>query len=89
MRLNIGFLSLFILAVTDKIDLRDYKMGEEDSIQLAEAIAGGTRIIIMTLQKFPSIIERFGEFSRGTYGIIIDKAHSSQDGKASCYLLNR
>src|SRR5699024_12136244 len=36
-----------------------------------------------TLQKFPFIIEKVGEFARGKYGIIIDEAHSSQGGKAS------
>jgi len=56
---------------------------DEDSNQLAEAIQNKTRIIITTLQKFPFIIEKVGEFSRGKYGIIIDEAHSSQGGKAS------
>ncbi|GAA0607720.1 DEAD/DEAH box helicase family protein [Virgibacillus siamensis] len=56
---------------------------DEDSNQLAEAIQNKTRIIITTLQKFPFIIEKVGEFARGKYGIIIDEAHSSQGGKAS------
>ena len=56
---------------------------DEDSNQLAEAISNKTRIIITTLQKFPFIVEKVGEFSRGKYGIIIDEAHSSQGGKAS------
>lgn len=56
---------------------------DEDSQQLADAISNNKRIIITTLQKFPFIIEKVGEFSRGTYGIIIDEAHSSQGGKAS------
>jgi len=56
---------------------------DEDSNQLAKAIANKTRIIITTLQKFPFIVEKVGEFSRGKYGIIIDEAHSSQGGKAS------
>lgn len=56
---------------------------DEDSNQLADAIQNKTRIIITTLQKFPFIIEKVGEFSRGKYGIIIDEAHSSQGGKAS------
>lgn len=61
---------------------------DNDSEQLAEAISGGTRIIITTLQKFPFIIDKVGEFSRGKYGIIIDEAHSSQGGKASTSLTN-
>src|SRR5699024_4123967 len=50
---------------------------------MAEAMQNKTRIIITPLQKFPFIIEKVGEFSRGKYGIIIDEAHSSQGGKAS------
>ncbi|MFA9559668.1 type I restriction endonuclease subunit R [Evansella sp. AB-rgal1] len=56
---------------------------DEDSNQLAKAIQNKTKIIITTLQKFPFILGKVGEFSRGTYGIIIDEAHSSQGGKAS------
>jgi len=56
---------------------------DEDSQQLAEAINNNTRIIITTLQKFPFIMDKVSEFERGSYGIIIDEAHSSQGGKAS------
>ncbi|GEK59407.1 restriction endonuclease subunit R [Marinococcus halophilus] len=56
---------------------------DEDSNQLAQAIQSKTKIIITTLQKFPFILDKVGEFHRGTYGIIIDEAHSSQGGKAS------
>ncbi|MGX9931503.1 type I restriction endonuclease subunit R [Virgibacillus salarius] len=61
---------------------------DKDSTQLANAIAGGTRVIITTLQKFPFIIEKLGEFSAGKYGIVIDEAHSSQGGKASTAMTN-
>lgn len=61
---------------------------DEDSQQLADAISNKKRIIITTLQKFPFIIQKVGEFSRGTYGIIIDEAHSSQGGKASTTMTN-
>lgn len=61
---------------------------DKDSTQLAEAITNGTRIIITTLQKFPFIIEKVGEFSRGKYGIIIDEAHSSQSGKSATAMTN-
>src|SRR5690625_2974781 len=61
---------------------------DEDSKQLAEAINNQTRIIITTLQKFPFIIDKVGEFERGSYGIIIDEAHSSQGGKASTAMTN-
>ncbi|MFB4165468.1 type I restriction endonuclease subunit R [Alteribacillus sp. JSM 102045] len=56
---------------------------DEDSNQLARAITNKTKVIITTLQKFPFILDKVGEFNRGTYGIIIDEAHSSQGGKAS------
>jgi len=61
---------------------------DEDSNQLAQAINDGTRIIITTLQKFPFIMDKVKEFERGTYGIIIDEAHSSQGGKASNAMTN-
>lgn len=61
---------------------------DKDSNQLAEAIVNGTRIIITTLQKFPFIMEKVGEFSRGKYGIIIDEAHSSQGGKSAAAMTN-
>ncbi|SER90869.1 type I restriction endonuclease subunit R [Salisediminibacterium halotolerans] len=56
---------------------------DQDSNQLAQAISNKTKIIITTLQKFPFILDKVGEFNRGTYAIIIDEAHSSQGGKAS------
>jgi type I restriction enzyme R subunit len=61
---------------------------DKDSSQLANAIYSGTRIIITTLQKFPFIIEKVGEFAKGKYAIIIDEAHSSQGGKASTAMTN-
>ena len=61
---------------------------DEDSKQLAEAINNRTRIIITTLQKFPFIIDKVSDFERGSYGIIIDEAHSSQGGKASTAMTN-
>ncbi len=61
---------------------------DKDSSQLANAIASGTRIIITTLQKFPFIIEKVGDFNKGKYAIIIDEAHSSQGGKASTAMTN-
>lgn len=56
---------------------------DENSDQLAKAIRNKTKIIVTTLQKFPFILDKVGEFNRGKYGIIIDEAHSSQGGKAS------
>jgi type I restriction enzyme R subunit len=59
--------------VVEKID--------KDSNQLADAIKGGTRIIISTLQKFPFIIEKVGELENQKYAVIIDEAHSSSAGE--------
>ncbi|SDZ00342.1 type I restriction enzyme, R subunit [Proteiniborus ethanoligenes] len=59
--------------VVEKID--------KDSNQLADAIKGGTRIIISTLQKFPFIIEKVGELENHNYAVIIDEAHSSSAGE--------
>lgn len=61
---------------------------DKDSNQLAEAIVSNTRIVITTLQKFPFIIEKVGEFARGKYAIIIDEAHSSQGGKSATAMTN-
>ena len=59
--------------VVEKID--------KDSNQLAAALAGGTRIIISTLQKFSFILEKVGELGERNYAVIIDEAHSSAAGK--------
>ncbi|MCC5909493.1 MAG: type I restriction endonuclease subunit R [Clostridiaceae bacterium] len=61
---------------------------DKDSNQLADAIVNNTRIIITTLQKFPFIIEKVGEFEKGKYAVIIDEAHSSQGGKAATAMTN-
>ncbi|HEY4894695.1 MAG TPA: DEAD/DEAH box helicase family protein [Solirubrobacteraceae bacterium] len=56
----------------------------EDSTQLAEALAGEqARIIITTLQKFPFVIGKIGEVPARNYAIVIDEAHSSQTGEAA------
>ena len=56
---------------------------EKDSQELAEAITGGTNIIITTLQKFPFALKHFTEIPNRNYAVIIDEAHSSQGGEAS------
>ncbi|BDR85077.1 type I restriction endonuclease subunit R [Clostridium tetani] len=61
---------------------------DKDSTQLANAITNGTRIVITTLQKFPFIMEKVGEFERGKYAVIIDEAHSSQGGKSATAMTN-
>lgn len=72
----------------DTIYQFDHKSGvvqkiDKDSTQLADAITGGTNIIITTLQKFPFVIDKVGEIPNRKYAVIIDEAHSSQGGDAS------
>jgi type I restriction enzyme R subunit len=62
--------------VVEKID--------EDSAQLAEALAGErARIIITTLQKFPFVLDKVGDLPARNYAVIVDEAHSSQTGGAA------
>jgi type I restriction enzyme R subunit len=57
---------------------------DEDSTQLAEALAGKqARIIITTLQKFPFVLDKVGELPARNYAVIVDEAHSSQTGEAA------
>ena len=56
----------------------------EDSAELRRMIAGGKKIIISTVQKFPFILSEIGNQHRGNkFAIIIDEAHSSQGGRIS------
>lgn len=50
---------------------------------LKDAIEGGIRIIITTIQKFPFICDTIKDVSDRNFAIIIDEAHSSQSGIAS------
>ena len=61
--------------VVEKID--------ENSEQLAQALAGAqARIIITTLQKFPVVMRQGVKLSDRRYAIIVDEAHSSQSGES-------
>lgn len=75
--------------VVEKID--------ENTQQLAQALSGGTPIIITTLQKFPfisralSTLEKKGEGVKIStagkrFAVIVDEAHSSQSGETSTEL---
>jgi type I restriction enzyme R subunit len=85
-----------VVVITDRIALDqqlqdsiyqlEHKFGvvkkiEKDSNQLADALQGGARIIISTLQKFSFIIEKVGEMPKRKYAVIIDEAHSSSAGE--------
>jgi type I restriction enzyme R subunit len=57
---------------------------DQDSGQLAEALAGEqARIIITTLQKFPFVLGKIGDVPARNYAVVIDEAHSSQTGEAA------
>lgn len=60
-------------------------MGHADrSEDLRQFIAGGKKIIISTVQKFPFILDEIGGDHRGRqFAIIIDEAHSSQGGRTA------
>ena len=102
-----------VVVVTDRVVLDrqlqntiyqfDHRQGvvlkiDEDSRQLAEALAAGVPIIITTLQKFPFVTrqlarlnEERGEGGQGhlptrRYAVIIDEAHSSQSGETATEL---
>ncbi len=56
----------------------------ESSGNLRKFIESGKKIIISTVQKFPSILDEIGRQQRDRqFAIIIDEAHSSQGGKTS------
>jgi type I restriction enzyme R subunit len=55
----------------------------ENSAQLAEALAQGTPIVITTLQKFPYVTEKVGDLPGRRYAVIVDEAHSSQSGEGA------
>ena len=64
--------------VVEKID--------QNSAQLAEALGGGSRIIITTLQKFSFVLDKIKELPKRNYALIIDEAHSSQTGESASNL---
>jgi type I restriction enzyme R subunit len=99
-----------VVVVTDRLVLDkqlqdtiyqfDHRQGvvqkiDEDSKQLAEALASGVPIIITTLQKFPFVSRQLlklaeqqgtkgtGRLSTRRYAVIIDEAHSSQSGETA------
>jgi type I restriction enzyme R subunit len=57
---------------------------DQDSGQLAEALAGErSRIVITTLQKFPFVLDKVAGLGQRRYAVIVDEAHSSQTGEAA------
>jgi type I restriction enzyme R subunit len=57
---------------------------DQDSAQLATALAGEqSRIIITTLQKFPFILDKVTDLGKRRFAVIVDEAHSSQTGESA------
>jgi type I restriction enzyme R subunit len=72
----------------DNIYQIEHKQGvvqriDENSQQLADALRAGTPIIITTLQKFPVVTEKIGKLPKRRYALIVDEAHSSQNGESA------
>ena len=59
---------------------------EEDSAQLAAALAHGTPIVVTTLQKFPFVTDKIGDLPGRRCAVIVDEAHSSQSGEGAAQL---
>ncbi len=62
---------------------------QSKSEQLAEALTGQTRIIIVTIQTFPALfdaLDRYPRLASGRYAVIADEAHSSQTGSSASKL---
>jgi type I restriction enzyme R subunit len=62
---------------------------QSKSEQLADALSGQTRIIIVTIQTFPALFEALDKYpalASGRYAVIADEAHSSQTGSAASKL---
>jgi type I restriction enzyme, R subunit len=61
-------------------------LGGAKSQELADALEGGTKIIIVTIQTFPYALELIrtqADLKGKNFAIIADEAHSSQAGEAS------
>ncbi|MBX3480603.1 MAG: type I restriction endonuclease subunit R [Caulobacter sp.] len=59
------------------------------SVQLAEALAAGKKIIVCTIQTFPFALEKVRELAASAgkrFAVIADEAHSSQTGEAAAKL---
>ena len=85
----------------DTIFQFDHKQGvvqkiDEDTRQLVKALAGGTPIVITTVQKFPFVSETLDKLHKEEgdgavaidtknkrFAVIVDEAHSSQSGETA------
>jgi len=77
----------------DTISSFDHTLGTVETIgegktsrDLRDAINGGSRIIVTTLQKFPVIYQEVESTQGKGFAIIVDEAHSSQSGSSASKL---
>lgn len=57
---------------------------DKTSVQLREALEGGKKIIVTTIQKFSTeTIAAMNSMAGKRFAVIVDEAHSSQSGKAA------
>ena len=85
-----------VIVVTDRIvldraiadEIEDFsttagvvKAVRSGSSKLADALEKGHRIIITTIQKFANVRKHLGELNGQRFAVIIDEAHSSQNGE--------
>lgn len=77
----------------DTISSFDHTLGTVETIgegktskDLRDAINGGSRIIVTTLQKFPVIYSEVENTKGKGFAVIVDEAHSSQTGSSAIKL---
>ena len=77
----------------DTISSFDHTLGTVETIgegksskDLRDAINGGSRIIVTTLQKFPVIYQEVENTQGKGFAVIVDEAHSSQTGSSAIKL---
>lgn len=73
-------------AIADEIEDFATKAGvvfpvRKGSSNLASALEDGKRIIITTVQKFANVRKHIGDLKGSKFAVIIDEAHSSQNGE--------
>ena len=64
-------------------------VGEESgskSDQLKTALIEGKKIVVVTVQTFPFVLEKIDSMANANYAIIIDEAHSSQSGATAAQM---
>jgi len=62
------------------------RTGESKSEQLKEALLEGKKIIVVTVQTFPFVLDKIQTIPESNYAIVIDEAHSSQDGATAAQM---